>query len=126
MSDPLRLGPRGEAFAARIYERAGYVIEARNYRTREGELDIVARKDGALCIVEVKTRADGGMNPASDSVGAAKRRRLVRAALQYVAETGFDGALRFEVFELYVRGERPVRYRILDCPMDDLEEIWLP
>ena len=126
MSDPLRLGPRGEAFAARIYESKGYTVEARNYHAREGELDIVARKDGELCVVEVKTRAEGGMNSASDSVGYAKRRRLLLAALRYIEETGFDGTLRFEVFELYVRGERPVRYRILDCPMDDLEEIWQP
>ena len=126
MSDPLRLGPRGEAFAARIYERAGYTIEARNYRAREGELDIVARKDDVLCIVEVKTRAEGGVASPSDSVSTAKRRRLVRTALRYLAETGFEGSVRFEVFELYIRGEKPTRYRILDCPMDDLEEIWLP
>ena len=126
MADPRRLGPRGEAFAARIYERAGYTIRARNYRAREGELDIVAEKEGCLCVVEVKTREEGGVTAPGDAVGPAKRRKLVLAALRYMEETGFQGSVRFEVFELYIRQERPVRYRILDCPMDDLEEIWLP
>ena len=61
MSDPRRaLGALGERLAAEHLERAGYRIVERNYRTRYGELDIVASGERCLVFCEVKTSAPGG------------------------------------------------------------------
>ena len=61
MSDDPRhsLGRLGERLAAEHFERLGYTVLARNYRTRFGELDLVAADDYTLVFCEVKTRRAG-------------------------------------------------------------------
>ena len=89
MSDPRRaLGSLGERLAAEHLERAGYRIVERNFRTRYGELDIVAAGGRCLVFCEVKTRVRGrGEGPAPfDSIGGVKRSRVRRMAAQWLAE----------------------------------------
>lgn len=89
MSDPRRaLGALGERLAADHLRRAGYEVVDRNYRTRFGELDIVATGSRCLVFCEVKTRVrgrNGGVNP-FDSIGQDKRRRLRAMAAQWLVE----------------------------------------
>ena len=83
-----RLGAEGERLAAAHLEAAGYVIVERNFRTRYGELDLVASDGESLVFCEVKTRlgrAGARIGPL-DGVGAAKRRRLRLMAAQWFAE----------------------------------------
>ncbi|MBI3622281.1 MAG: YraN family protein, partial [Nitrospirae bacterium] len=56
LNDAQRFGRAGEAEAARHLQRAGYRIVARNYRTRFGEIDLVAYDAAVLAFVEVKAR----------------------------------------------------------------------
>ena len=89
MSDPRRaLGALGERLAADHLRRAGYEIVDRNFRTRFGELDIVAAGERCLVFCEVKTRVRGrgGGNDPFDSIGHAKRRRLRAIAAQWLVE----------------------------------------
>lgn len=89
MSDPRRaLGALGERLAADHLRRAGYEIVEQNYRTRYGELDIVAGNDSCLVFCEVKTRVAGkrGTPGPFDAIGNAKRLRLRRMAAQWLAE----------------------------------------
>lgn len=87
MFGPLRttwnrwLGARGERVAARHLRRLGLRIITRNYRTPQGEVDLVAREGGTLVFVEVKTRRRG--EPA-EAVTPEKRRRLTLAALAFL------------------------------------------
>src|SRR4051812_50014695 len=72
-------GSLGERIAAEHLERRGYSIVDRNYRTRHGELDIVAADERALVFCEVKTRVAGGRSgPATplEAIGPGKQRRL--------------------------------------------------
>jgi putative endonuclease len=88
MSDPRRaLGALGERLAAEHMERAGYRIVERNYRTRYGELDIVAAGDRCLVFCEVKTRITGraGADP-FDAIGNGKRSQVRQMAAQWLAE----------------------------------------
>ena len=89
MSDPRRaLGALGERLAADHLRRAGYRIVDRNFRTRFGELDIVAADERCLVFCEVKTRVrgrNGGPSP-FDSIGPDKRRRLRAMAAQWLVE----------------------------------------
>jgi putative endonuclease len=89
MSDSRRsLGAVGERLAAEHLRRAGYRIVERNFRTRYGELDIVAAGDRCLVFCEVKTRVrgrDGGPGP-FDAIGPNKRNRVRAMAAQWLAE----------------------------------------
>jgi putative endonuclease len=89
MPDPRRaIGALGERLAADHLRRAGYRIVERNYRTRYGELDIVADCDECIVFCEVKTRVVGRANgPAAlDSIGVDKRRRVRAMAAQWLSE----------------------------------------
>ena len=93
-NDPRRrLGALGEHLARQHLERAGYALVERNYRSRRGEIDIVAIGRGALVFCEVKTRIAGGRcGPAGplDAIGHAKRRRLRLLAREWLAESERD------------------------------------
>jgi putative endonuclease len=92
MSDPRRaLGALGERLAADHLKRAGYRIVERNYRTRYGELDIVAAGERCLVFCEVKTRVPGnGAFDPFDSIGREKRSRVRQMAAQWLAERRAD------------------------------------
>jgi putative endonuclease len=89
MPDPRRaLGALGERLAADHLRRAGYRIIERNFRTRYGELDIVAAGDRFLVFCEVKTRVRGRVHGSDpfDSIGPDKRKRLRAMAAQWLVE----------------------------------------
>ena len=81
------LGALGERAAAEHLLRRGYEILERNFRTRSGELDLVARGNGCLVFCEVKTRvgraADSPLGPFA-AVGPRKRAQLRRMAGQWL------------------------------------------
>ena len=85
MSDDPRhtLGRRGEQLAAEHLERLGYRVVARNYRTRFGELDLVASDEYVLVFCEVKTRRSG--DP-WQNLGDAKRRQVRSMGATWLAE----------------------------------------
>jgi putative endonuclease len=73
-----RLGQRGEQLAQDYLQRAGAAVLDRNWRCREGELDIVAADGGTLVAVEVKSRGSWDFGHPFEAVDAAKLGRLVR------------------------------------------------
>ncbi len=85
MSDDPRhsLGRRGEQLAAEHLERLGYRVVARNYRTRVGELDLVATDEYVLVFCEVKTRRSGSP---WQNLGEAKRRQVRSMGRVWLAE----------------------------------------
>ncbi|MCB6365479.1 YraN family protein [Intestinibacillus massiliensis] len=94
-------GRRGEEAAAAYLGRRGYTVLARNFRVREGEIDLVAQRDGVLAFVEVKTRADSRFAEAREFVTPQKQRRLLLAATQYLAAHPCALQPRFDVAEVY-------------------------
>jgi putative endonuclease len=92
------LGKLGEDEACRELRRRGYAILARGYRTRCGEVDIIARDGDVLVFVEVKTRSGGAFGSPLEAVTARKRLKLVRMALEYVTRSRLSKvACRFDV-----------------------------
>jgi putative endonuclease len=79
------LGIRGENLAVDELERRGYAILARRYRTRHGEIDIVARDGETIVFVEVKAKDTAEFGSAAEAVGARKQRRIVSMAVDYLA-----------------------------------------
>jgi putative endonuclease len=76
-------GDAAEERACRHLGRSGFTIVERNYRTKGGEIDIVARKGDVLVFVEVRSLEVPDFGTPEESVTPAKRRRIVRAARQY-------------------------------------------
>jgi putative endonuclease len=85
-SDPRHtLGIAGEDRAADELVRRGYAILERRYRTRHGEIDIIARDGAAIVFVEVKARTGREFGGAAAAVTAYKQRRIVKMAVDYLA-----------------------------------------
>lgn len=95
-------GALGEVFAARYLRDEGYDIRTANYRTRLGEIDVIAEKKGELVFVEVKTRSEGMLASPAESVDRRKRQRLTRCAMQYLRQEQPDCRTRFDVIEVYL------------------------
>jgi putative endonuclease len=92
------LGKAGEDLAAAELERLGYAILARRYRTRYGEIDIVARERETLVFVEVKARAGGELGTAAEAITPQKMRKVVLMATDYLARhANADVECRFDV-----------------------------
>jgi putative endonuclease len=99
-SAPQAAGHEAEEQAARFLAGQGLAIVARNFRTRLGEIDVVARDGATLVFVEVRYRASEAFGGAVESITAAKRRRIVAAANQYLARLGAEPPCRFDVVTL--------------------------
>jgi putative endonuclease len=92
------LGKIGEELAVEELERRGYAILARRYRTRCGEIDIVAEDNGTLVFVEVKARATSEFGTAAEAVTRQKQLKLVAMATDYLARARIaDRPCRFDV-----------------------------
>lgn len=78
-------GDAAEERACRHLDRSGFTIVERNYRTKSGEIDIVARKGDVLVFVEVRSLEVPGFGTPEESVTPAKRRRIVGAARHYLS-----------------------------------------
>ena len=105
-----QLGFLGENLAVAELTRRGYAILDRRYRTRRGEIDIVADDGGTIVFVEVKARATGDFGGGAEAVTPSKQRRLVSMAIDYLARRGLtDRPCRFDVIAIDdVDGASPV------------------
>jgi putative endonuclease len=98
------LGRRGEDLACAELEKRGYVIVDRRFRTRCGELDIVARDGGVLVFVEVRARSGSMFGTPFESVTWKKRQRLSQMAASYLFVRRLAGvACRFDVVAVVER-----------------------
>lgn len=80
------LGRLGETLVAERLLADGYEIAARNWRCAYGELDIIAKRDGAWVFVEVRTRRGRAFGTPEESLTSAKRHHLAAAAQQFLAD----------------------------------------
>ncbi len=110
------LGRQGEDLAAAHLEDLGLVILARNWRCREGEVDIVATdSERYLVFCEVKTRSGDGFGAPAEAVTQGKRRKLRRLATLFLDQAGLRAvSVRFDVIGVVARpGEPPVLSHIV-------------
>jgi putative endonuclease len=109
MVDRRALGQWGEDLAVRHLQEAGLQVLARNWRCREGEIDVIVREGDTLAFVEVKTRSGRGFGEPAEAVGPVKARRLRLLALRWLALERPSGAhdLRFDVVSVLRTGAAP-------------------
>lgn len=105
---PPSLGGHGEHLAVAYLTDAGLRVLDRNWRCREGELDVVARERDAIVFCEVKTRRGLGYGSPVEAVTPAKRRRIrVLAQRWLAAHDEHAPEIRFDVVGVLLRPERP-------------------
>jgi putative endonuclease len=98
------LGISGENLACHELARRGYAVLATRYRTRAGEIDIIARDGETLVFVEVKTRTSEVFGVPAEAVTWRKQRRIVTMAKWYLSEQRLHGRLcRFDVVTVLCR-----------------------
>jgi putative endonuclease len=97
-------GQDWEDAAARILRRAGYRILERNFRTKVGEIDIIAQEGDVLCFIEVKGRSALGFGLPEEAVNLEKQRRILRAAEWFLLRRKGETACRFDVVSIVGSG----------------------
>jgi len=103
-----QLGAQGEDMAAAALKKQGYKILERNYRTPLGEIDLIARHQGFLVFLEVKTRRSLHFGEPQEAVSPAKQARLKRLADYYLKQKRLgEVPVRFDVVAITMREASP-------------------
>ena len=92
----LTIGQLGEAMAQEYLKKQGYKIVIRNYRTKRGEIDIIAEKRGCLVFVEVRTKVGERFGTPEETLDWKKRRKLLGNAKAYVVYQKYSGLYRVD------------------------------
>jgi len=103
------LGKAGETLAAEYLRQSGYTVLERNYRSRSGEIDIIAKQGKTLVFAEVKTRKSASFGSPAAAVTVKKQAQISRVAQEYLArENLFDRPARFDVIAVFAPdGKKP-------------------
>jgi len=97
-----QVGDDAEALAERFLTRRGYRILARNYRTRMGEIDLIAQHRDSLVFIEVKARRTGRYGSPKMAITPSKKRKLTAVAQWYLKQTQQSGVrARFDVVAVH-------------------------
>lgn len=111
-----KIGDAGETKAALYLVNGGYSIIEKNWRTRYGEIDIIADKDDILVFVEVKTLPSGDLETLSHELNSRKQKRIIKTAKFFLAKYRQynNRKIRFDVLVVDLPGVESV-YHIVDA-----------
>ena len=98
-------GVWGEVYAARYLRDHGYKIITANFRSRLGEIDIIAKKDGYICYIEVKTRSGNAIYQPKEAVDTFKQERIIATSRNFERVYGTRLQPRYDVCEVVLDGE---------------------
>jgi putative endonuclease len=110
----MQLGSYGEKVVERYLEQEQFTILAKNFRKRDGEVDLIARKGLLTIFVEVKTRHTHSVDP-TEIITPAKQRKIARAAAFFTAQEDCDYVCRFDVAVVTVESSGPSIMYIADA-----------
>jgi len=107
------IGKLGEELATQYLEQKGLKILERNFRCRQGEIDIICKQGKELVFIEVKTRTNIKYGKAAEAVNMPKRKHINRAVEFYLyARKLNDEQVRIDVMEIYINDKDRKEYRI--------------
>jgi putative endonuclease len=116
-------GKWAEDLVSRWYEQHGYLIVARNWRCKRGELDVIAHKDRVLVVCEVKARASNAFGTPAEAVTLAKQLKVRRATADFRASMRES----HDLLASLVNTTRTVRFDVacvLGTQLEMLEDIF--
>jgi putative endonuclease len=118
MAEHNELGDEGEKRAQDFLQSKGYKLLHTNWKCGKLELDIVARKDGWLVVVEVKTRSTDTFEHPQEAITGRKIKNIVNATHEYICQFDWQGETRFDVISVIPEGQK---FRI-----EHIEDAFLP
>ena len=105
MAEHNELGKLGEEMAVEFLQKNGYTILEINWTFQKAEIDIIAKKESTLAVVEVKTRSSLEFGLPQDFVKPKKIQLLVKAVNAYVSENDLEIDVRFDIIAIYKEGK---------------------
>ena len=107
MIDKKSLGQKGEDIASKVLKKDGYRIIEKNFRCKQGEIDIIAENKGVVCFIEVKARSSEDFGLPEEAVTSWKQRRLLAAAYVYLEKKKIKSKdLRFDIVSVDLTNEK--------------------
>lgn len=100
MTENQELGRVGEEIALQLLASKGFRILEKNWRFKNDEIDIIAKNENYLVIVEVKTRSSGFFGEPYTAVNFKKQAFLIRAANVYIEKNNIDLECRFDIISI--------------------------
>lgn len=101
MAEHNELGKLGEELAVEFLQKNGYEILETNWTFQKAEIDIIAKKENTLAIIEVKTRSTTDFGLPQDFVKPKKIQLLVKAVNEYVTSNDLDVSVRFDIVAIH-------------------------
>jgi putative endonuclease len=111
-------GKIGELETARYLRKNGYEIVAANFRSRYGEIDIIAKNKKYICFVEVKTRAPGQLFSPRDAVTVSKRKKIISTANIFLSQNETRLQPRFDIAEVTALDGRVMDINLIENAFD--------
>jgi putative endonuclease len=115
MAEHNELGKLGEELAVEFLQKNGYAILETNWTFQKAEIDIIAKKENTLAIIEVKTRSSLEFGLPQDFVKPKKIQLLVKAVNAYVNENELDIEVRFDIIAIHKEGKSFVIDHLTDA-----------
>lgn len=100
-------GKFGEEVALKYIISKGGIVVEKNYRTKVGEIDLIAKLNGELVFIEVKSRSNVDYGYPSESVNYKKKRKIINVAQYYILHNSLENlSIRFDVIEIYLNEKK--------------------
>ena len=111
----LQFGREGESAALTFLKKKGYRILEKNFRTKVGEIDIIAEQDGVIVFIEVKARASHEFGHPFTAITPAKQKKIIQTAKSFLARKRIsDKPMRFDVVALTSDGPDSWQIELLE------------
>jgi putative endonuclease len=109
----LKLGKLGEDEAAKFIKKQGYRILQTNYKTKSGEIDIIAEDKKVVAFIEVKTRTTGEYGSPLEAVNFHKQKKIIQVANQFLMNYKVENReCRFDIVAILAPTEDPTTWEI--------------
>ncbi len=120
MSQSREIARTGETLAAQYLEKRGYQLLEQNYRSRFGEIDLIAKQGKRIVFVEVKTRRTLRFGVPQAAVTPAKQKQISKLALSYLQTHNLlDAPCRFDVVAIFLSSKStPARLKHIENAFD--------
>lgn len=115
MAEHNDLGKLGEEMAVEFLQKNGYEILETNWTFQKAEVDIIAKKENILAIIEVKTRSSLDFGLPQDFVKPKKIQLLVKAVNEYVVTNDLDIEVRFDIIAVHKEAKTFAMEHLMDA-----------
>ena len=122
MAEHNELGTKGENAAVEFLQQNGHQILLRNYKHGKCEIDIISKEEAVIVFTEVKTRSTDYFGYPEEAVDKKKRKKIRRAAEEYMYENKLDTDVRFDIISIANLNGKLKIYHIKDAFFNEAEE----